>query len=64
MKKAADYRRHAQECRALAKKVETEAQRVSLLQMAETWDSLATERERFVADYPELAATMDREMEN
>jgi len=46
MKKFAEYRQHAAECRALAKKMPAEDQRRHLLDMAENWDRLALERER------------------
>ena len=44
----------------LANKAQNEDQRTHLLIMAENWESLAGERERFVRDYPELSAMMDR----
>lgn len=52
MKQAAEYRRHAVECRELAFTLEGAA-REQLLSMAETWDRLALERERHVQDGPE-----------
>jgi hypothetical protein len=45
MQKVEDYRRHAEECRTLARGV-TGEQREQLLKMAETWDALAVERSR------------------
>ena len=60
MKKAAEYRRHATECRKLATKAQNDQQRTHLLKMADNWESLALERERFVRDYPELTAMLDR----
>jgi hypothetical protein len=54
MKKASEYRRHAEECRALAKGVQGE-QKVQLLEMAATWDNLAAERTEFIKRHPELA---------
>jgi hypothetical protein len=48
MKKASEYREHAEECRRLATTMDGE-QRDQLLQMAENWDLLAGERARFVA---------------
>ncbi|HEX2728083.1 MAG TPA: hypothetical protein VHN20_19860 [Beijerinckiaceae bacterium] len=44
MKKASEYRKHAQECRALAKRMAHGEQRDQLLAMAQTWDSLAEQR--------------------
>jgi hypothetical protein len=46
MKKTDEYLQHAKECRALAKQMEGGDQRDQLLKMAETWEVLATERER------------------
>jgi len=46
MKKASEYRQHAQECRELAKHMPAGDQREQLLKMAETWDKLALERQR------------------
>jgi hypothetical protein len=45
VKKASEYRRHAEECRALAKQMKQGEYRDQLLIMAETWDRLAAERE-------------------
>jgi hypothetical protein len=46
MKKSDEYRQHAEECRALARKAQNEEQRAQLLKMAEAWESFAAERER------------------
>ena len=46
MKKASEYRQHAQECRALAKHMPPGEQREQLIRMAETWDQLAQEQAR------------------
>jgi hypothetical protein len=43
--KAAAYRRHARECHTLSRHAQNEDQRLQLLAMAETWESLATQRE-------------------
>ena len=45
MLKLEEYRQHAEECRALARKMPAGEKRDQLLRMAETWDSLARERE-------------------
>lgn len=45
MRKASEYRAHAQECRHLAKQMRPGQQRDQLLAMASTWDALANERE-------------------
>ncbi len=46
MKKSTTYRKHAEECRALARDAQNEEQRRQLLELAESWGSLALERER------------------
>ena len=48
LKKAGEYRRHAEECRVLARAAQNAEHRNQLLIMAETWDGLAAERERAV----------------
>ena len=55
MKKAAEYRLHAKECRELAAKASNLDQREQLLRMAETWESLALDRELVLARDPSLA---------
>lgn len=54
MKTAAEYRKYAEECRALAKQMPDGEQRGQLLNMAQTWDNLAVERECMVRNDPEL----------
>lgn len=54
MKKASEYRQHAEECRRLGKSMDG-AQRAQLLEMAITWDRLAAERSELVRRHPELA---------
>jgi hypothetical protein len=54
VKKASEYREHAEECRALAKQMSGE-QCDQLLEMARTWDKLAEERSDLVRRHPELA---------
>jgi hypothetical protein len=46
MNKASEYRERADECRTLARQMTREDQREALLRMAETWDSLADDREQ------------------
>ena len=46
MKKASEYRKHAEECLALSKQVPEGEQRKQLLEMARTWNALAEDRER------------------
>jgi hypothetical protein len=55
MKKASEYRKHADECRALALTMADSAQRDQLLEMAATWDNLARDRSELVQRHPELA---------
>ena len=54
MKTAAEYRKHADEWRVLAKLSPEGEQRNQLLEMARTWDNLAAEREKLVRNHPEL----------
>jgi hypothetical protein len=46
MKKADEYRAHAAECIAMARKDQDEEHKRQLLKMAETWEMLAIHRER------------------
>jgi hypothetical protein len=55
MKKASEYRQHADECRAMATQMKPGPQRDQLLEMARTWDNLATERSELIRRHPELA---------
>jgi hypothetical protein len=63
MKKASEYLKHAEECRALARRMENGEQRDQLLKMAETWDQLAQQRAKTqpvederIAESPEHSA--------
>ena len=49
MKTADDYRKHAHECRTLARQCKKDEERNQLLLMAQTWASLADEREELLA---------------
>ena len=60
MKKAREYHQHAQECRALAKRAREAEHRSVLLQMAETWESLARERETHVTRQRRIAALNEK----
>jgi len=62
MKKASEYRRHAEECHALANGV-TGQQRDQLLEMAATWERLAEDRAALVKRHPELAVDGEAEEE-
>jgi hypothetical protein len=54
MKKASEYRRHAEECLALARGMRSPEQRDQLLKMAQTWNDLAVERERIAKQRDEF----------
>jgi hypothetical protein len=41
--KASEHRQHADECRSLAKQMETPEDREQLLRIADAWDKLAAE---------------------
>ena len=67
MKKASDYRRHAQECRELLSTVTGEEQKAALEKMASTWESLAADRERRMEQTKRIAqieTPADRSEEN
>ena len=61
MKKASEYRRHAEDCRKLARSADSEEHRELLNTMATTWDRLADDRERMVAAEPQAAAPSQTE---
>ena len=54
MKKASEYRAHAEECRALAQQMQGE-QREQLLTTAAAWEALAGDRSARIRRHPELA---------
>jgi hypothetical protein len=49
LRKVEEYRRHADECRKLAAASTHDESRQQLLQMAETWEGLARDREEQIA---------------
>jgi hypothetical protein len=55
MKKIEDYRQHADECRSLANRSRSAEERDMLLNMAQTWDSLAVDRGTHIARQKRLA---------
>jgi len=55
MKKASEYREHAQQCRDLAKRMIPGEHRDQLVEMALTWEKLAAERSELVRRHPELS---------
>ena len=64
MKKASEYRMHAQECRALAAKMDLGDARNQLLTMARHWDQLAIERSELLKRHPELALDGEQDEES
>lgn len=58
MKKAEEYRANAEECRKLAARGDASA-RDQLLKMAETWESLALDREADIARQERIKALED-----
>ncbi|WP_165842755.1 hypothetical protein [Phenylobacterium deserti] len=58
MKKASEYRKHAEECRHLAASMEGE-QRAQLLEMAVTWERLAEERSELLRRRPAADRSKD-----
>jgi len=55
MKKIEDYRQHGKECRQLAGRSQSTEQRTMLMNMAETWESLALDRTAHIARQQRLA---------
>ena len=53
MKKASEYRKHAEECRTLSRQMKG-AQREQTLDLATTWDNLAEDRSVLVRRHPEI----------
>jgi hypothetical protein len=49
MRKVEEYKQHADDCRQLATRSSNEEARTQLLQMAETWEGLARQREEQIA---------------
>jgi len=61
MKTTADYRKHAAECRALARGTHKEDECRQLLKMADAWTLLADEKELSRTTYPELTRRAEKE---
>jgi hypothetical protein len=64
MKKASEYRQHAEECRILARRMDQGLHRDQLLEMAETWERLAAERSELVRRHPEIALEGEQQEES
>jgi hypothetical protein len=62
VKKASEYRAHAEECRALARTMQGE-QRDQLLVMAANWEKLAADRSDLIRRHPDLALHGEHEEE-
>jgi hypothetical protein len=58
--KAAEYRWHAQECRALARNAASEQERAQILELSATWECLAVDRENSLHTHPHLAREVDK----
>jgi hypothetical protein len=55
MKKVEDYRQHAQECRLLGSRARSPDESAMLMDMADTWESLAADRAAQIARQQRLA---------
>jgi hypothetical protein len=55
VKKVEDYRAHANECRLMADRARSPEEKAMLMNMATTWDSLATDRAAHIARQRRLA---------
>ena len=55
MKKAAQYRQHAEECRTLAARTSDPEHKKMLMEMAETWNGLAKQRAEKIARQRRIA---------
>ncbi len=62
MKKASEYRQHAEQCRPLAQGMQGE-QRDQLIEMAATWEKLAKDRADLIRRHPDQALAGEREEE-
>ncbi len=63
MKKASEYRQHAEECRTMASQMKSGPQKDQLLEMARTWDKLAVERTEMIRRHPGQALAGEYEEE-
>ncbi|MBB3020674.1 hypothetical protein FHR70_003760 [Microvirga lupini] len=61
MKKASEYRQHAEECWQMANGALNEEQRAQLLEMAQTWENLAREREAKAREQPARSVPKEAE---
>lgn len=63
MKKASEYRKHAQECRDLAKHMRDGPELEQCLLMARYWEQMAVDRTTLVHHHPDLAIDGEHEEE-
>jgi hypothetical protein len=56
MKKASEYRGHADECRMMGRRAREAEHKVMLAEMAKTWENLASQRQEYVARLQRIAA--------
>jgi hypothetical protein len=56
MKKASEYREHAEECRVMGRRAREPDHKTMLAEMAETWDNLAGQRQEHLARLKRIAA--------
>jgi len=61
MKSVQQYRKHAAECRALARAARQDEERKQLLAMADAWTRLAEHYETSPSRHPELARRAESE---
>jgi hypothetical protein len=60
MRKASEYRHHAEECRKLAAKMKTGDQRDHMLKIAKVWDRLAEDRADMLCKRPQLVQAAEK----
>ena len=64
MKKTSEYRRHAEECRSLAKGLLAGEQRDQMLNMVGVWEKLAADRTTLILRHPELGLEGEHQEES
>ena len=64
MRKVAEYKQHADECRQLATKSSNEETRTQLVRMAEAWEGLAFDREAKIARQEGIAPLEQKTQDN
>lgn len=61
MKKASEYLAHARQCRELAARMATAADREQMISMASHWEQLAQDRAELIRKHPDLAVDGEQE---